>query len=109
MRPNFFKETIEVLEKNGKTKSDVLWVGDSDFCFNWDRFEGLAKDLRYDNSFGSQYIDDLFIVGKDWWLERHEYDGSEWWEYKKIPIKPKKNNNIKLVKGQWAIYFKEVK
>lgn len=21
-------------------------------------------------------------------MERHEYDGSEWWEFKTIPIKP---------------------
>ena len=24
-------------------------------------------------------------LGRDFWLERHEYDGSEWWEYKSIP------------------------
>lgn len=25
------------------------------------------------------------VVGDDWWLERHEYDGSEWWEFKRLP------------------------
>lgn len=28
------------------------------------------------------------IVGDDWWMERHEYDGSEWWEFKELPKKP---------------------
>jgi hypothetical protein len=30
----------------------------------------------------------LEIVGDDWWLERHEYDGAEWWEYKTKPSMP---------------------
>jgi hypothetical protein len=25
------------------------------------------------------------VIGSDWWLERHEYDGSEWWEFKSLP------------------------
>jgi hypothetical protein len=31
----------------------------------------------------------IIVVGKDWWLERHEYDGSEWWEFKTMPDKNK--------------------
>ena len=31
---------------------------------------------------------DLLIVGDDWWLERHEYDGAEWWEFKTLPCEP---------------------
>ena len=46
--------------------------------------EDLAS-INYDNGYGGQ---DLFgtIVFKDGiWLERGEYDGSEWWEYRKLP------------------------
>lgn len=43
-------------------------------------------DTEYDSGFGGE---ELF--GKIWfwdysWLERAEYDGSEWWEYKKYEI-----------------------
>jgi len=29
----------------------------------------------------------LTVAGDDWWLERHGYDGSEWWEFKTLPKK----------------------
>lgn len=41
--------------------------------------------------------EDLVIVGKDFWLSREEYDGSEWWEEHSkhsIPKKPKKKINF---------------
>lgn len=31
---------------------------------------------------------DLLVVGNNWWLERHNYDGSEWWEFKRLPTRP---------------------
>ena len=41
------------------------------------------------NGFGGAEVNEnLFVVGADWWLERHEYDGSEWWEFKTLPTKP---------------------
>jgi len=96
------KETIEKLKDVNKLESDVLWCGkiesgEYDFedqtigYFTWKEFEILA-DRTYDSGFGSPEVNKyLIIVGKDWWLERHEYDGSEWWEYKTMPKKPKKN------------------
>ena len=30
----------------------------------------------------------LVVVGKDFWLERNNYDGSEWWEFKQVPVEP---------------------
>lgn len=35
---------------------------------------------------------DLLVVGDGWWLERHEYDGSEWWEHKALPAKPERHD-----------------
>ena len=34
------------------------------------------------------------IVGWNWWLERREYDGAEWWELETKPIIP---NNIRKI------------
>ena len=43
-------------------------------------------NFEYNDGYGIEEINtDLILVGKDFWLERHEYDGSEWWEYKSMP------------------------
>ena len=54
----------------------------------WDNF-CLNANFFYDNGYGGNEIPmDLIVVGKDFWLERHTYDGAEWWEYKEIPEEP---------------------
>jgi len=60
-------------------------------------------DVCYNNSFGGQEIaEDLLIVGEDWWMERCEYDGSEWWEFKTMPVKPKDElHPTRLNNGLW--------
>ena len=84
---NLLEETKEKLAVCHKTPKDVLWIGTSDGseAITWEEFEKLA-DFDYDDGYGAAEIRmDLVVVGKDWWLERYEYDGSEWWEYKKQP------------------------
>lgn len=84
---NLLQETLEKLGEHGVTKDDVRWVGAKDW-FTWEEYAKLA-DMEYDDGYGGQEIcASLVVVGDDWWLERHEYDGSEWWEFKKLPIKP---------------------
>ncbi len=91
---NLLKETIDDLAKNGKTLDDVAWIGCKDFMIPMDEFLRLA-DANYDDGYGgTEVADDLVVVGDGWWLERHNYDGSEWWEYKEQPKTP---NNIKHV------------
>lgn len=88
---NLLAETLRILEENGKTPEDVFWVGtkDGEHVITWEEFDSLADD-DYNNGFGgSQVNDDLVVVGKNWWLERGEYDGSEWWEFKTLPKKSK--------------------
>jgi len=86
---NLLKETLEILAKNNKTPKDVLWIGSKDGYSTWENFERLA-DTIYSSGYGSiEVAEDLVIVGKDWWLERGEYDGSEWWEFKRKPKQPK--------------------
>lgn len=82
---NLLNETLEILEENGKTPADVLWVGGGQYAATWDEFAVLA-DADYYNGYGGTEVPvDLYVVGDDWWLERHEYDGSEWWEFKTMP------------------------
>lgn len=81
-------ETLEILKENGKTIKDIRWVGSKDIAIPLDLFWILA-DTEYNNGFGSQKVArDLVVVGDNWWLERGEYDGSEWWEYKEKPKEP---------------------
>ena len=81
---NLLQETIEVLKENSKTFDDVVWIGCKEFRITLAQFKELANK-HYVNGYGGiEVAKDLLIVGEDWWLERGEYDGSEWWEFKKI-------------------------
>lgn len=108
---NLLKETIETLKSNGKTEQDVLWVGSKEAYSTWIDFVKVS-DFEYRDGYGKNEIAmDLTIVGKDFWLERHEYDGSEWWEFKSIPVKPKENKKIESVKNddyEDTVSFKSV-
>ena len=87
---NLLKETIDELERNGKTIEDVKWIGNEDLWFNWKDFAKIA-DVDYDGGFGATYVPlDLKVVGDDWWMERSEYDGAEAWDFKTLPQQPKK-------------------
>lgn len=91
---NLLKETNEILKKYNKTLNDINWVGSTNNFVDVNEFIKIA-DVEYDSGYGAPEVaENLLIVGVDWWLERHEYDGSEWWEYKSIPIKP--NNKFRL-------------
>lgn len=105
---NLLQETMHALGVYKKTPSDVLWVGIKnlpaigknliDLLFGYDEVQEMSwpwrdfakiADFEYDDGYGGQEIQKgLVIVGKDWWLERHEYDGSEWWEFKTLPERP---------------------
>jgi len=89
---NLFNEIIECLKEHNLTWADVQWVGTNQYTFSIGHFRNIALDINYNNEYGIQEINpNLKIVGSDWWLERHEYDGSEWWEFKTMPIKPSYN------------------
>jgi len=99
---SLLEETINILKEENKTPDDILWCGSKTFgYFTWNDFERIA-DTQYDSGYGGQEVaTDLLIVGKNFWLERHEYDGSEWWEYKEQPTKPdNKINLLALTRGQ---------
>ena len=100
---SLYEETLEALKENNKTFKDVLWIGGEDFEISKENFIELAKISEYDNGYGYQMVaEDLVVVGNDWWLERGEYDGSEWWDFKTMPSRP---NNIQKISalggGRW--------
>ena len=86
---NLLRETIKVLKLHNKTQSDIVWCGSGKFgFFNWENFVEVAN-TEYDAGFGSpQVAVDLLIVGKDFWLTRFEYDGSEQWDFHTYPKIP---------------------
>lgn len=94
---NFKQETLEELKEYNLTWNDVEFIQTNNFCIK-DKNKFLEQmDFDYDDGYGSEYIPtDLVIVGKDWWLERHTYDGSEWWEFKRLPVKKDKVCNAKF-------------
>ena len=87
---NLLQETVNDLKENGKTPADVRWVGRESInakC-GWEDFVKQAN-FEYDNGYsGVEIPRDLVVVGDDWWLERAECDGSEWWEFKVVPAEP---------------------
>lgn len=85
---NLRTETLEILNEHNKTVEDIKFICSGNRNIPVDSFFMLA-DRTYDSGYGGAEVDmDLQIVGDDWWLERGEYDGSEWWEFKTMPKKP---------------------
>lgn len=109
---NFLEETTRELEYNGKTWNDVRFIRTSnEQVQDIEKFK-KSMDFIYNDDFGSPEIpEDLIIVGDNWWLERHEYDGKEWWEYKELP-KPIENTGNYVIKkksciGNYSIPYDE--
>ena len=102
MIETLWNETIEDLREHGKTFADVRWIGTRDARIPLDSFRRLA-DVVYDSDYGGQRVAaDLLVVGDDWWMERHEYDGSEWWEFKTMPVMPERAIEVRrIIGGAW--------
>jgi len=86
---NLWNETISIMEENDRTLEDIEWIGSLDglWQIELEVFERQARDYNYDNGYGSVKVpEDLTVVFSDGsWLERAEYDGAEWWEFKHTP------------------------
>lgn len=86
---NLYRETIEALGEHKKTINDIVFISGNGHEIPIENFVEVAKGYDYDAGYGGTEVPvDLMIVGKGWWLERHEYDGSEWWEYRRPPSRP---------------------
>lgn len=82
---NLLEETKEILKEHGKSLSDIKFVYTDEGCFIAnDQYKFM--DAEYDAGYGIQEVrPDLKLVGENFWIERSEYDGREWWEFKEVP------------------------
>lgn len=91
MNTNLLSETLEVLTGCDKTPDDVRFVTDGLRSCSFEEFRSAAANIEYYAGYGRNIISiTLMIVGKGWWLERGEYDGSEWWNFKEVPKRPRR-------------------
>ena len=93
-----FKKNVPNYTYRKGYKSDIK------YCIDWHDFILLAN-FEYNSGYGGAEIpSDLIVVGKDFYMTRGEYDGSEWWDYHTQPVKPE--NSIKCTKlkgdGLWG-------
>lgn len=56
----------------------------------------FMKELNfdYDNGYGSEELGGTLWFTDGTWADRGEYDGSEWWEYHKLPEIPEELNQL---------------
>lgn len=97
---NLLKETTEDIEESGHGTGDVLWVGSANGTrsLGWEEFAAFAGSIKYDSGYGGAEIpEDLVVVFSDGsWLQRGEYDGSEWWDFCKTPVRQGDAQRFKL-------------
>jgi hypothetical protein len=106
---DILEEIIEKLKDNGKTLDDIKCLtirrceptfveedgNIQEYQIPIDAPEELISSVLhdmsqcyYDSGYGGQELFGIiWLKGKDW-LEREEYDGSEWWTYKTRPTIP---------------------
>ena len=97
---NARKELEEILQakavvkcaliSNGRSWDDeqkniVLKVNHNDF--DYENFLN-ELDFDYDDGWGGQELYGTVWLSDNTWLERGEYDGSEWWEHNILPPVP---------------------
>ena len=115
---NLLRQTEEILNNYGKAWSDICWIGipegsevywmpDAYGTVPIENFKEMA-DREYDDGYGGAEVNThLIIAGDDWWLERGEYDGSEWWEFKTMPKKPEGSLTKEAVWDKWYWYCRD--
>jgi hypothetical protein len=69
-------------------------VGHATLVVNYseDEYQAFLSqlDFRYDDGYGGQQLFGTVWLDNDGWLERYEYDGAEYWVFKKLPEIPLK-------------------
>jgi len=77
-------ELLKVLKENNKSVDDIISIGIRIYTYdNEPKTINSVDDLdiNYNNGYGSQNLYGYVLLKNNTWLERNEYDGSEWWEY----------------------------
>lgn len=110
---NLLTETQDIMDYIDKFWTDVDWIGSfgkQGVEISIENFLQIAADTEYDSGYGwPEIVVDLVIVFNDGsWLQRAEYDGSEWWEYHKTPARPSEKavtRNLKV--SEWSNYLSD--
>lgn len=81
---NLATETVDIMTVVGKTAFDVAFVSDGEHWCSFDNFIKEAEHFYYDSGYGMPEVNTSLRINFDdgSWLERAEYDGSEWWGYR---------------------------
>lgn len=106
---NAKEEFLGMMKTYNKTKYDIkcanIYHGDNIWCFKEEKEVGThtlpvrhsthdaevfidSLDFGYYSGYGGQELFGVVWFKDGTWLERGEYDGSEWWEYKCTPEIP---------------------
>lgn len=97
------EETKAKLKASEVSASDVVGVITEDGWCTWAEFEKISN-FYYDSGYGYPEVDmSLKVLGPDWWLERREYDGAEWWEFCRTPTKEGLEHKSKMYIGPFSI------
>lgn len=85
-------ETLDALSGIGRTPENVTAVivypdipsrtehATGGKRMSWETFAELAGKVVYDNGWGFNHIRQTVIIGEDFVMYRHDYDGSERWK-----------------------------
>jgi hypothetical protein len=99
---NLKDEILLTLSRNGKLPTDIayaeIWetyTSDEDEeryislipNYSYAEYEEFLKNVNfeYDNDYGKQYVQGYIVMNDGTWFERDDYDGREWWKFKKKP------------------------
>lgn len=74
--------------KNPDKFADIIILRENWGTDDWLAFLELL-DFNYDSGYGQQELMGCVWFTDETWLERGEYDGAEWWEYRSTPIVPR--------------------
>ena len=109
---NAAEELLQALSDFSKEVSDIkcLWIGNGEYIDRAHQTRGFHNhiklrvgwseqdiqklwhdlDFEYDDGYGDQELYGIVWFNDGSWLERGEYDGSEWWAYRTTPLIPDK-------------------
>jgi hypothetical protein len=103
---NAKKEFLDFIEKLPQVKCAKISSGNYEYVSNGDVFNKVFDrnavlklhytetdynrflseiDFDYNSGYGGQELFGIIWFEDNTWAERGEYDGSEWWEYNKLP------------------------
>ena len=86
------KELIDAIKDSGHTTEDIEAMviyyepyGGPSKRKLFKEVDEIPDDLQYDAGYGTQELFGAVLFTDKTWLERREYDGSEWWEFLRPP------------------------